>query len=358
MSILVEDLHRVSARLGDLEAFDAKSILVTGAAGFLGYTLTHLFVSAIERGVDIRRVILLDSFLRGTPRWISELARRSRRVDIRAFDVARDDIAALALPEPPQYVLHMASIASPAYYRRYPVETIDGNVWGLRRLLDYAKGIPLQGLLFFSSSEIYGDPAADGIPTSEDYRGNVSCVGPRACYDEAKRFGETLCYVYAKEFGMPITIVRPFNNYGPGMRLDDGRAPADFARAVHGGEDIVIHSDGRPTRTFCYVADGVVGYLRALQYGRFDFFNIGADAPEISVRELAEVFRRVGERHVGYRGKVVHRAAEDPDYLSHNPSRRRPDISKAGRLLGFAPSVSLDEGVRRFLIHLRQENGT
>jgi nucleoside-diphosphate-sugar epimerase len=189
--------------------------------------------------------------------------------------------------------VHGASIASPTFYRKYPVETLDANIWGLRHILDLYRGRDtLKGLLFFSSSEIYGDPDPSAIPTPETYRGNVSCHGPRACYDESKRFGETMAWVYAQQFGMPITVARPFNNYGPGMRLGDKRLPADFALAVTEGRDLVILSDGTPTRTFCYVADAVAGYLLCLLHGSYDYFNIGIDKPEIMVRELAEIYRK------------------------------------------------------------------
>src|SRR5262249_24558360 len=158
-----------------------------------------------------------------------------------------------------------------------PLETIDANVWGLRSLLDFYQGkAGLAGLLFFSSSEIYGDPPAEHIPTDEAYRGSVSCTRPRARYDESKPLGGALCSVFARVHGMPITVVRPFNNYGPGMRIDDRRLPADLARSVLDGRDIVILSDGRPTRTFCYVADAVVGYLKCLLHGAFEAFNIGS----------------------------------------------------------------------------------
>ena len=177
----------------------------------------------------------------------------------------------------------------------------------------------------------------------------MATIGPRACYNEAKRFGETLCYLYAREFGLPVTIVRPFNNYGPGMRLDDRRAPADFARAVVGGEDIVLYSDGTPTRTFCYVADAVAGYLKALVYGEFDVFNIGSDGPEISIRKLAEIYVEIGKKLSAYGGRVRSELPEDKEYLTHNPTRRCPNIDKARRLLGYSPKIGLQEGVERHL---------
>ena len=125
-----------------------------------------------------------------------------------------------------------------------------------------------------------GTPSPEFIPTPENYNGNVAAIGPRACYDEAKRFGETLCYLFAKTYNLPVTIVRPFNNYGPGMRLDDKRVPADFGGAVSENRNITLLSDGTPTRTFCYVSDAIIGYLKALLYAKFEFFNIGIDKPE------------------------------------------------------------------------------
>ena len=144
---------------------------------------------------------------------------------------------------------------------------MDANINGLRTLLDYARqrleaGLEMKGFLFYSSSEIYGDPAPDAIPTPETYRGYVSCTGPRACYDESKRYGETLCVNFAQQHGIPVTAVRPFNNYGPGMKITDGRVIADFFRDALAGRDLVMLSDGSPTRTFCYVSDAITGYYR------------------------------------------------------------------------------------------------
>jgi UDP-glucuronate decarboxylase len=249
----------------------------------------------------------------------------------------------------------MASIASPTFYRKYPLVTLDANIWGLRNLLDTYRDTRLKGLLFFSSSEIYGNPAPEAIPTNEEYRGNVSCTGPRACYDEAKRFGETLCWVFANTFGTPVRVVRPFNNYGPGMALADRRAPADFAQCVLNGQDIVILSSGTPTRTFCYVADAVAGYFKALLHDQFEAFNIGIERPESSVRQLAEHFRQAGEKLTGYQGKVIFQASTEKDYLTHNPERRCPDITRARTKLNYQPSIYVEAGVERFLKFLWHE---
>jgi UDP-glucuronate decarboxylase len=209
-------------------------------------------------------------------------------------------------PVPPEagpfdYVIHAASIASPTFYRQYPIETMDANVNGLRHLLDQARRqaasvSPVAGFLFFSSSEIYGDPTPENIPTPETYWGNVSCTGPRACYDESKRYGETLCVNFAAVHHLPLKVARPFNNYGPGLKISDRRVIPDFAQDILQGRDIVMLSDGSPRRTFCYVADAVIGYFKILIRGRSgEAYNIGAEAPEISMAELAERMVELGQ---------------------------------------------------------------
>jgi UDP-glucuronate decarboxylase len=251
----------------------------------------------------------------------------------------------------------MASIASPVIYRRYPLRTIESNVWGLKNLLEYFKNDNLKGFLFFSSSEIYGNPPADSIPTTEDFRGLVSTQGPRACYDEAKRFGETLCYVYNKEYNIPITIVRPFNNYGPGMNINDGRVPADFAKAILTNQNLTIHSDGSPTRTFCYVSDAIVGYFKALMHDNFDTFNIVIDTPEISIKELANIYLEIGKDLLGRDINIQFQTSQDLEYLVDNPNRRSPNITKAKIKLDYHPKIEVKEGVYRYMKFLLQKPG-
>lgn len=355
-SILAEDLERIHAGLaGQRAAFAGSTVLLTGCGGFLGFYIAQYLVrNAAELGVE--RVIALDNFLLERPQWLSALiAEHAATLDVRTFDISRDELGAVQGAADANLVVHAASIASPTFYRRFPLQTIDANVWGLRRILDFYRDRPrLRGLLFFSSSEIYGDPGPDFIPTTEDYRGNVSCHGPRACYDEAKRIGETLCWVYAQEHGMPITVARPFNNYGPGMRVEDRRLPADFAKAVLEGRDLVILSNGAPTRTFCYVSDAVTGYLLCLLHGRYDYFNIGIERPEVSVQELAEVYRSAAGEMFQYRGEVRYQTSDDPAYLTDNPARRCPSIVKARQTLGYDPTVLVQEGVGRYLRFLKE----
>jgi len=349
-----EDLDYIHARVGGRHEWDGATVLVTGCAGFLGYYLMQYLVRYATQ-LRVRKVIGLDNFLFGQPLWLRTLAEAyPSELELVKFDISGDRIGDVEGAGRAKYVIHGASVASPTFYRQYPLETIDANVWGLRNLLDfYRESSTLQGLLFFSSSEIYGEPDPASIPTAEDYRGHVACVGPRACYDESKRFGETLFYVFARQYGVPITIARPFNNFGPGMRVEDRRLPADFARCVLESRDIVILSDGTPTRTFCYVADAVIGYLLCLLYRKFDTFNIGTEHPEIMVRDFAELYRKAAAEIFGYRGRVEYQKSSDADYLRDNPNRRCPVIKKAQDKLGYNPQIEVGDGVRRYLKHLR-----
>jgi UDP-glucuronate decarboxylase len=343
--------HQLEAEFGRLSG---RSVLIAGGAGFLGYYLvqgalhwnrTHCAQSPIQ-------VIVLDNFIRGVPGWLMAL-ERDPNLRLLKHDITQTLPAAVGDVE---YLIHAASIASPTYYRKFPIETMDANVNGLRFLLNYSlaqkqKGKPVEGVLYYSSSEIYGDPSGDNIPTPESYRGFVSCTGPRACYDESKRYGETLCVNFARQYGLPIKVARPFNNYGPGLKITDGRVIPDFARNILHDEDIVMFSDGSARRTFCYVADAVAGYYKILvRGGSGEAYNIGVETPEISMAELADRIAALGRELFGYTGKVVRQQSVDKDYLVDNPSRRCPIITKARTELGYDPQVTIEEGLRRSLI--------
>ena len=356
--IVEEDLEQIHISI-PIDKLQDSSILVTGCAGFLGFYFMQYFVRYSKK-IGIRRVIGLDNFMLNRPEWLQSLKLEFPDIlDIREFDITRDNISNIEAIKDVTHVVHMASIASPVFYRKYPIETLDANIWGLRKLLDfYQDSKSLRGFLFFSSSEIYGDPISSEIPTEEEYRGNVSCVGPRACYDEAKRFGETMCYLYAKNFNMPITVARPFNNYGPGMRLDDKRLPADFAKCVLNEQDIAILSDGSPTRTFCYISDAITGYMKCLLHGEYDYFNIGIDHPEITVLELAKIYQNTASELFGVQISLLYEQSKDPDYLTDNPNRRCPVIDKARKVLGYDPKILVQEGIRRYLKFLKHEKET
>jgi len=343
---LEEDWQRVHASLkGQSEHFLGKRVLVTGAAGFLGFNFLHFFsyLNAQQSTSSPVEVVAVDNYVRGKPQWISQLAAVDPHLALKRHDITKP------FPQDGKkfdFIIHGASIASPKFYRMYPLETLDANIIGLRAMLDLAREHQCQSMLNFSSSEIYGDPPAEEIPTKETYRGHVSCMGPRACYDEAKRVGETLCWLYFQQYGVPVKIVRPFNNYGPGLRLADGRVLPDLSRNVLNGSDLVLHSDGKPTRAFCYASDALTAYLLTLLSSfNGEPFNVGTDKCEISMKDLARKLLKAAQSDK----KVIYQASVEQAYLTDNPFRRCPDISKARNLLGYSPMVSIEEGLGRML---------
>lgn len=332
----------------DKEKLKGKRILITGYAGSLGYSLLHFF-SLYGDILKIKKVYGIDNYIFGKPLWVKRIFNNPI-FDLRELDIIN---CSLDFASDADIIFHMASLASPVYYRQYPIETIDADVVGLRRLLEFYRRKNIKGFLFYSSSEVYGNPDPSCIPTPENYWGNVNTCGPRACYDESKRFGETLCYYFAKKYDMPITVVRPFNNYGPGMRINDQRVVADFAKAVIDNEDIVIYSDGKPTRTFDYIPDATVGYIKCALFGKFEVFNIGSDKEEVSISKLAELYKEIGNELFGYKKNIVYKIHKDDEYLIDNPKRRCPDINKARKLLSYEPTIDLEEGIKRYLMYLK-----
>lgn len=352
-TIIKEDLEYILQNIEHKEKLRDATILITGCAGFLGFYFMGFF-SKYAKDLGIKKIIGLDNFMIQTPNWIQKIKDDYKNlVEIQKFDIIKDDIENIQSAKEATFIIHLASIASPTFYRQYPLETLDANIWGLRNLLEFYKEKQIKGFLFFSSSEIYGDPIKSEIPTNEEYRGNVSCIGPRACYDESKRFGETICYLFANKYNMPLGIARPFNNYGPGMNINDKRVPADFAKAVLENRDIEIFSDGTPKRTFCYISDAICGYLKILLYGKFDYFNIGIEKPEISINDLALIYKKIGRDLFDYKCDIKLSKSSDKDYLTHNPNRRCPDIAKARKLLNYNPTIDVENGIHRFLSFLR-----
>lgn len=337
------DVEEIAARCGDLlPQLRGRSFLVTGGSGFLLSYLVDVLAYFAESGPENRlHLIVADNYKTGIATRLAHLEGLSS-VRFVYVDAARP----FEIDEDPHYVIHGASIASPAMYRRFPLETAEVNALGTYHLLKRYAGTPLRGFLLMSSSEVYGDPDPASIPTPEDYFGYVSCTGPRACYDESKRFAETLATIFHRTNGVPALSVRPFNVFGPGMRLDDQRVLPDFARAALSDRDITIFSDGTPTRSFCYVTDFIVGLLQVLVNGQpGEAYNVGNDREEISMLDLA---RLVAEESGG-RSKIVFQTSTDSRYLTDNPQRRAPSLSKLRALADFEIQVTLREGIRRYL---------
>lgn len=337
--IVQEDNLNIIRNLGTLvDKFSEKEILITGYQGFLGSNFLAFFDSLKQERPDLNfRVTLMDNNIVNLESVIGEYVGDFKVIN---GDVAKD------LPDTAfDYIIHGAGIASPTFYRKFPLETIYVNAIGYWEMLQKLKADKLKGFLYFSTSEIYGDPDPKFIPTSEDYRGNVSCTGPRACYDESKRLGETISISFHQEKDMPIKIVRPFNVYGTFMRLNDKRVIPDFAKDALSDGVIKILSDGTPTRAFCYTSDAIEGFLRALLIGKpAQPYNIGNDATETSMKELAEILAEII-------GGVEIQLAKSPDqnYLTDNPQRRLPVIDKARKELEYDPKVNVITGLKRII---------
>jgi len=338
--LLDSDIDEICERLVPLaQEFGGKRILITGARGFLGRYFTDVFLKLNSLGIDKPCEIIAIDNLVTAGQLGAELPRD------RAFAFVNHDIVKPFYPERPvDFVMHLAGIASPYYYRKWPLETLEVATSGLKNVLELAKASSAR-LLFFSSSEIYGDPDENHVPTQESYHGNVSCLGARACYDESKRLGETLIRIYHTQFGVKGTIVRPFNVYGPGMQKLDYRVLPNFAAKILSGEPVSVYGTGNQTRTFCYVTDAIVGFLKVLVNGQpGEPYNIGNPRPEISMLDLVKVIER-GMPEL----KVRYHLIEHPDtYPADEPQRRCPDITKAQLQVGYEPKVSLDDGLARF----------
>ena len=335
------DIREIATRLGeDAKRFAGSTVLLCGGAGFLGRHFTALFAHLNERVLSRAcRVLVCDNLITSGRLGAKVQALNGFRL------LTHDIIKPLKIREPIDYVIQAAGIASPYYYRKYPLETLEVATLGTKQMLTFGLKHPLKGFLFFSSSEIYGDPDPRHVPTTESYRGNISCLGPRACYDESKRLGETLCAVFHELYGVPTRIVRPFNVYGPGMQETDYRVLPNFASRIVAGRPLHVYGTGKQTRTFCYVTDAIVGFLKVLLHGGpAQAYNIGNPVPELSMLELARTLERVVGRPL-----PVERVEYPDTYPADEPQRRCPDISKAALQLGYKPVVSLEEGLRRFM---------
>ena len=308
-----------------------KRVLITGGAGFLG---SHLCDRFIKEGYN---VVAMDNLITGSLDNIEHLFKLPN------FEFYHHDVSKFVhVPGQLDYILHFASPASPIDYLKIPIQTLKVGSLGTHNLLGLAKAKGAR-MLIASTSEVYGDPLVH--PQREDYWGNVNPVGPRGCYDEAKRFQEAITMAYHQHHGVETRIVRIFNTYGPRMRLDDGRVlPAFLSQALR-GEPLSIFGDGSQTRSFCYVDDLVEGIYRLLLSDYHLPVNVG-NPSEITIKEFAEEICKL----TGVELKVEYQPLPKDD-----PQKRQPDITKAREILGWEPQVDRAEGLKRTLEYFKDK---
>lgn len=303
--------------------------VVTGGAGFLG---SHLVDLLLSRG---HQVIAIDNLVTGSVANISHLAGN------RNFKFIQQDVTEfLFLQESVDYVWHFASPASPIDYLELPIQTLKVGSLGTHKALGLAKHKGAR-FLIASTSEIYGDPLVH--PQTEDYWGNVNTIGPRGCYDEAKRFAEAMTMAYHREHGVPTRIVRIFNTYGPRMQLNDGRVVPAFVSQALNNKPITVFGEGRQTRSFCYCSDLIEGIYRLMMSDTTSPVNIG-NPHELTVLEFAKEIIRLTRS----KSRIVYRPLPQDD-----PKQRRPDITRAKSILKWSPQVPLAEGLKKTIDYFR-----
>jgi nucleoside-diphosphate-sugar epimerase len=313
-----------------VEVYPLK-VVVTGGAGFIG---SHVCQRLLEEGHE---VLCVDNLITGSTRNIEPLFPNNR------FQFLNHDVT-----DPFEYeadaIFHLASPASPIGYLSHPIETIMVNSQGTYRMLELAKKHNAR-FLISSTSEIYGDPLVH--PQTEEYWGNVNSIGPRACYDESKRLGETLTMEYYRQYGLDVRIVRIFNTYGPNSQIHDGRMIPNFITQSLKNEALVIYGDGSKTRSICYVSDLVEGLMRAMFQPNTtgEVFNLG-NPDEHTVLEYAQAIIKLCNAS----SSIVYEASRVDD-----PERRKPNIDKARRVLGWEPKVGMEEGLKQTIEWFRTQ---
>jgi UDP-glucuronate decarboxylase len=303
-------------------------ILVTGGAGFLG---SHLCEYLLEEGNE---VICVDNFGSGQEKNIRDFR------DHQSFTINKKDIRIPGSLPSVDRIYHLASRASPDDFTEFPVNIALANTQGTRRLLDHARACDAR-MIFASTSEVYGDPEVH--PQSETYTGNVNIRGVRGCYDESKRFGETLTVAYRRKYEVDARTVRIFNTYGPRMRPDDGRVVPTFVTQAIQGDDLTVYGDGEQTRSFCYVDDLIKGLISAMRSSdpQYSVYNIGKEN-ERTIKELAHEILDL----IDTDSQIIHEPLPEDD-----PSQRKPDITRAKVDLDWEPQVPLRDGLRYTISH-------
>ena len=328
MNVIKSDLKKICSSLytREINRFKGKSIFISGASGFLGRWFRSFFDH------------LNDSVFVNSADKCSVFA-----VDVEDLDITNPDFQDMDIG-PFDFYINSAGIASPKWYKKQPFKTIDVSYTGTVNVFERALRENAESVLVFSSSEVYGDPPAEHIPTPETYTGQIPTMGSRSCYDVGKLVIETLSDIFHQERDLPVKIIRPFNLYGPYMRLDDGRMMANLCKSVVENDIMSVYGTGNQTRTYCYVADAILLMIKALLSDENgEVFNVGSNYDEMSALEVCETAYDILGAN-----KDNLRVIEHPSfYPKDEPNRRKADISKVINAFGNEPKTPFTEGIKR-----------
>ncbi len=336
------------SKFKEFKEFKNKTCVVTGAAGFIG---SHLCQTLLQHRAN---VIGIDNFLTGHEDNVGAIINAVGDLEenflLIEADVNQPPETYLKTDLPIDYFFHFASPASPDKYQQYPRQTYLVNSWATHQILDFLHVYHKQArFLFASTSEVYGDPLQH--PQKESYWGNVNPNGPRSCYDESKRMGEAICGVHERDFEMDIRIVRIFNTYGPRMDINDGRVVPNFIKFALADEKLQIYGDGKQTRSYCYISDLIDGVLRMTVAAdcQGETINLG-NCDEYNVLQTAELIKKTVTGQFNREQDLVFKPLPQDD-----PSRRRPDLSKAKQLLNWQPTINFKQGLKPTVDYFQQK---
>jgi len=319
-----DNLHLFEYLENELEALKGSTVLVAGSRGFLGKTITGFLNFLNENKFDKKDLIKLIA------------------IDYEDHDIC-NSLENLVEDQTVDYIINCAGIASPKKYLKVPVKTMDVSYLGTKNIFEFAKTRNTKSILMFSSSEVYGTPDPDNIPTKENYVGSVTTFGNRSCYDIGKNILETLCYVYHDQYSLPINVLRPFNLYGPLMNFDDGRIIPNICKAMIEKRDFSVYGDGKQTRTYCYVADAVIYMFKVLLSNKFgEIYNVGSEDEELSALEIA----RRSYEIIGPKDSTFIIEPHPEGYPDNEPARRKPDISKVKSISNYSPKYNFKDGLK------------
>ena len=339
--IIKEDIKNIVKRLGkDTKRLSGKNLLVTGSSGLIGSYIIET-IAYLNNEKKLSKHCKVVGLQKSKITKNQRLGYLLNRNDVKF--VSRNASIPYSPPFKIEYIIHAAGDSAPASFTSDPLGTIDVNISGIRWILEYAKNHKVKSVLYMSSGEVYGNPDSENIPTPETYNGNVSTTDPRSCYTSSKRLAETLCNIYFEKFGVSVKIARPFIVYGPGLGTNDKRVMADFIRNGLKKEPIEMLSEGKDTRSYCYIEDATVAFFKILLSEKNgEIFNVASDLEEVSIRDLAKLVHRVCKISSPVKVKK-----SNMRFIKDAPNRVFPDITKLKKTFAFTPRVHIEEGLQR-----------